>query len=181
MKENTTYLEALVDAIHFTYKESLQSQNYFGITNGRERSMVFRIAHHLAEDIEKHGAFVDIEPTRCEGRVKRKPQTKRDSEGNPIIPDLIIHKRIDTGFVAVEFKCYRNKREWQKDFDKLKCLTVPKKLRENNNSSTPHYELGVFVYLTNNKDDIQIRIYENGEIVTEKYPYSKILKGFKYA
>lgn len=170
---DTKYLDALLDAIKRTYDESVQSKNYFGITNGRERSMVFRIAHHLARDIENDNVFVDIEPTRCEGKVKR------NEEGKPIIPDLIIHKRINTGYVAVEFKCAKN--YWKNDFKKLKCITTPKEQRKNSNTSTPYYKLGVFVYLTNNKDDIQIRIYENGEIVTEKSPYHEILKGFKYA
>ena len=148
---DTKYLEALIDAIKFVYE---RSDGYFKTTEGRERSMVFRIAHHLAHNIENKEVFVDIEPTRCERK------TKRDSEGNPIIPDLIIHKRIDTGYVAVEFKCSR--RYWKNDFNKLKCLTTPEEQRENDNSSTPHYEIGVFVYLTNEIKNIEINIFTDG-------------------
>lgn len=162
---DTIYLETLIEAIRTTYEESEQSQNYFGITNGRERSMVFRIAHHLAKYIENGNIFVDIEPTRCEGDVKR------NENGPPIRPDLIIHKRIDTGYLAVEFKCAKN--YWKNDFKKLEYLTTK--------DSKPHYELGVFVYLTNDLKNVQIRIYENGQIVTDNYPYTQILKGFKYA
>lgn len=154
---DTKYLDALLDAIKRTYDESIQSKNYFGITNGRERSMVFRIAHHLARDIENKEVFVDTEPTRCEGRVKRKPQTKRNNEGKPIIPDLIIHKRIDTGYVAVEFKCSTS--NWYRDYKKLKYLT--------SKDSKPHYELGVFVYLANNMQDIEIKIFKDGLENTE--------------
>lgn len=170
---DTTYLKALISAICATYEESKQSQNYFEITNGRERSMVFRIAYHLARDIEDGDVFVDIEPTRCEGGVKRKPQTKRNEKGKPIRPDLVIHKRVDTGYLAVEFKCYKRETEWSKDFKKLEYLT--------SKYSKPHYELGAFIYLTNNRNDLQIRIYENGTDVTNNDTYNKILKGFKYA
>ena len=81
--------------------------------------------------------------------------------------------------MVVEFKC--SEQEWEHDENKLKCLTTPKTLRENNNQSTPFYKLGAFVYLADNKENVQIRIYENGTDVTNNDTYNKILKGFKYA
>jgi hypothetical protein len=65
---DTKYLEALIEAIKFVYE---RSDGYFKTTEGRERSMVFRIAHHLAHNIENKEVFVDIEPTRCERKTKR--------------------------------------------------------------------------------------------------------------
>ncbi len=162
----TTYLKALVESIKFIYNHS---GDYFVSTEGRERSMVFRIAHRLANKIEGkyEDTFVDLEPTRCEGDVKR------NENGKPIRPDLVIHKRVDTGYLAVEFKCYKRETEWSKDFKKLEYLT--------SKYSNPHYELGAFVYLTNNINDIQIKIYENGTDVTNNDTYNKILKGFNHA
>ena len=171
---DTTYLKALVEAIKFIYNHS---GDYFVSTEGRERSMVFRIAHRLANKIEGkyEDTFVDLEPTKCNGICKT-CRHEHDGKEHRIYPDLIIHQRNITGYMVVEFKC--SEQEWEHDENKLKCLTTPK---ENNNRSTPFYKLGAFVYLANDLKNVQIRIYENGQIVTDNYPYTQILKGFKYA
>ena len=171
----TTYLKALVESIKFIYNHS---GDYFVSTEGRERSMVFRIAHRLANKIEGkyEDTFVDLEPTKCNGRCKT-CRHEHDGKEHRIYPDLIIHQRNITGYMVVEFKCSEQK--WEHDENKLKCLTTPK---ENNNRSTPFYKLGAFVYLANELQDIEIHIYKNGkkdENLTKEYQIK--LKGEKYA
>lgn len=169
---NRLFLNDLIESIRFVYNNS---NEYFASTNGRERSIVFRIAHHLASEIENKkdfkykNTFVDIEPTRCENNVKKMINPKTDKKEKPIIPDLVIHKRFDVGYLVVEFKC--TKRNWNNDFDKLMCLTTSKELRVSK-LSTPYYKLGAFVYLTNKLEDIKIKIFQNGrenEKLTEEY------------
>lgn len=145
------YLEALIAAIKFVYE---YSDGYFKTTEGRERSMVFRIAHHLANQIEGEGIFVDIEPTRCEDDVKRMSAIKTNETGNKIVPDLIIHKRKSTGYLVVEFKCYYDIYGRQNDFNKLVYLTKK--------GNRPHYKFGIFVYLTNKFENIEIHIFTDG-------------------
>lgn len=153
------YLEALVDAIKFVYNNS---DGYFKSTSGRERSMVFRIAHRLANQIEGEGVFVDLEPTKC-NHACQICQPKEDDEGHHIIPDLIIHRRIRPGYLVAEFKCSPNK--WEHDCDKLKDLTTPHIKRNDidHPRNTPHYELGVFVYLSNRPKEVQITVFARGE------------------
>ena len=148
---DTKYLEALIEAIKFVYE---RSDGYFKTTEGRERSMVFRIAHHLANQIEGEGLFVDIEPTRCEDDVKRMLAIKTNEIGAKIVPDLIIHKRKSISYLVAEFKCYYDSDDWQKDFDKLVDLTKK--------GNIPHYEFGTFVYLTNKFENIEIHIFKDG-------------------
>ena len=153
---DVTILEAFKIAIIKAYKES---EDYFNPTNGRERSMVFRIAHHLARDIEKElDMFVDIEATRCNGRVKR-------IIGNTIArPDLIVHKREGKGYFVAEFKCNKNSTQKLYDYAKLSAFTFKDKPKYLANCC-PTYEMGAFVYLGNRIDDIRITLFENGEVM----------------
>ena len=102
MMDALEIFEQLRKAIKYVYRNE---HEYFRTTDGRERSMVFRIAHRLANQLErergenKEKIFVDIEATRCE------QCSKRDSDGNIIIPDLIVHLRDGTSYLVVEFKC----------------------------------------------------------------------------
>lgn len=164
------YLEELMNSVRYVYEKS---GDYFTSTKGRERSMVFRIAHRLAPRIEGEGVFVDIEATRCNDDVKR------CQNSDSIRPDMIIHERNSTGYIVAEFKCYHDGAAWIHDFSKLEYLTTPKDQRENSNSSTPYYKLGLFIYLTDAEQDIQVRLYENGENVTDRNPYQRILRRFK--
>ncbi len=153
---DTQYLDDLIDAIKFVYE---RSDGYFKTTEGRERSMVFRIAHRLANQIEGEGLFVDIEPTRCNG-IKKTCQHEDDNKEHHIYPDLIIHKRNAEGCLVAEFKCSTDR--WEHDEHKLECLTTPRLQRENRSISTPFYRYGAFVYLTNKFENIEIHIFKDG-------------------
>ena len=143
------YLVALVDAIKFVYNNS---DGYFKSTSGRERSMVFRIAHRLANQIEGEGVFVDIEPTKCNDACKV-CHCEEDDEEHRIVPDLIIHHRNRQGYLVAEFKCSPD--NWDHDYEKLINLTKT--------NHRPHYELGIFVYLSNHINKVQITVFARGE------------------
>jgi hypothetical protein len=153
---DTKILDFFKMAIIKAYKES---DDYFKPTEGRERSMVFRVAHHLASDIEKElEVFVDIEATRCNGR------SKRDDNNAIVVPDLVIHQRRGKGYFVAEFKCNRKRAEKDHDYAKLSIFTLknkPKYLK----ACCPSYEMGAFVYLGNHIDDIRITLFENGEVI----------------
>ena len=153
---DTKILDLFKVAIIKAYKES---DDYFNPTEGRERSMVFRIGHHLASDIEKElEVFVDVEATRCNGT------SKRDNNEAIVVPDLVIHQRGGKGYFVAEFKCNRKKTEKDHDYAKLSIFTLknkPKYLK----ACCPSYEIGAFVYLGNHIDDIRITLFENGEVI----------------
>ena len=149
--EDITVFGALKDAIRTVY---LESGSYFKPTKGRERSIVFRIAHELANRIEdKLNLHVDIEPTRCNGITKRAEAI--------IVPDLVVHKRGGKGHLAVEFKCTHNISDKEHDCAKLSLLTLEQKdyaLKK----CCPTYNFGAFVYLANTLDKVEITIFVNG-------------------
>lgn len=161
-----TYLEALKQAVIKTYRESQESNNYFCPTTGREQSIVFRIAHILANDIENHDIFVDIEPTRCSenesGIRDPKLMIVNSKKSTSIRPDLIVHQRDGHGYLAVEFKC--SNRCWDNDYKKLKYLT--------SRDADPRADIGVFMYLTSDGMRIETKVYKNGhedEKLSESY------------
>lgn len=144
-------LEYLKTSIRDVYKTE---GSYFDSVRGRERSVVFRIAHNLANRIEgKENIYVDIEANRCNGDVKR------NTEGNTIFPDLIVHKREGTGYLVAEFKC--GNRNASKDFAKLELFTMDKRMYRNLNKFCPTYKLGIFVRLKDN--EVEYTLFENGE------------------
>ena len=150
-------LEYFKTSIMDVYKKE---KDYFTPISGRERDIVFRIAHSLANKIEgNENIYVDIEANRCNGDVKR------NTERKTISPDLIIHKREGTGYLVAEFKCGNNNNP-KKDFAKLELLTMDKKEHPNLKGDAPTYLQGVFVHLKEN--EAQYTLFENGkEIKTE--------------
>ena len=146
-----------------------EEKDYFSPMQGCEQAVEFRIAHRMANLIEsaEPDVNVDCEVRKCNGIIKIDDRR----------PDIVIHKRKDTGYLSIEIKC--NKRNWINDFDKLVLFTHKNKPNLSGDN-VPTYELGVFVYLTDKLEDIEFRIYENGIDTTENY-LNGILKGFKYA
>lgn len=152
--EDICIIKELKKAIKDVYKDS---EGYFCPTKGRERSMVFRIAHHLANQIEtKTDIFVDIEATRCNGRTKR-----GDCEAI-VKPDLIVHKRGGHGLLVAEFKCDRSSAKKNYDCAKLEFFTMDKRQSKYMKLSCPTYDLGAFVYLGNSLSDVEITLFANG-------------------
>lgn len=144
-------LEYLKASIVDVYKSE---GDYFNSVKGRERSIVFRIAHILANKIEgKDNIFVDIEANRCNGYVKR------NAEEHTIYPDLIVHKRDGKGYLVAEFKC--GNYSSRKDFAKLELLTMDKKEHQYLKRDVPTYQLGVFVRLKN--DEVEYTFFRNGK------------------
>lgn len=162
--DDNMYLISLLEAVRFVY---CNSGNYFSKSSGRERSMVFRIAHRLANVIEGEGIFVDIEATRCNYDTKRIGYKR-------IIPDLIVHKRFGQNILVAEFKCDKN--NWDNDFEKLSNLTQYPRQNENKSRNMPYYKLGIFVYLGDYLKDVHVIIYKNGKNVTDNYVFQNILK-----
>ena len=149
-------LEQLKKSIQELYKTE---KNYFTPVEGRERSIVFRIAHILANKIEldknlnTNDVFVDIEANRCNGDIKRINLL------HVIRPDLSVHKREGTGYLVVEFKC-GNESE-KDDYVKLRALTKEKD--EFYSDYSPTYKLGAFIRLKNS--GVEYTLFKDGEIV----------------
>ena len=148
-------LECLKTSIRDVYKKE---KDYFTPIRGRERDIVFRIAHILANKIEKNREntehiFVDIEANRCNECIKTNIQ------GEKIVPDLIIHVRNGTSYVVAEFKC--SARDETEDKKKLKDMTTVEKSREQEDSKCPHYDLGVFIHLMD--EEVEYTLFENGK------------------
>lgn len=158
-KENIIILEEFKSAIKKVYD---CSDGYFSPTKGRERSMVFRVAHHLANQIEeKLKLFVDIEATRCNGIAKRANVKRIIYNETIVVPDLIVHERKGKGYLVVEFKCHKDSEEKKHDCNKLKIFTTLVKDKDLS-KCCPTYELGAFVYLGDTLDKVEITLFQNG-------------------
>ena len=93
--ETLSYANELFNAIDDFYK-TVDEHEYFTEVEGRERGIVFRIAHILANKIEEKGVYVDCEANRCNGHSKIMPSNnilQKLIKTEFITPDLIIHKR----------------------------------------------------------------------------------------
>ena len=148
------YANELFNAIDEFYKTE-DEYKYFADVKGRERGIVFRIAHILANRLEsKHNVYVDCEANRCNGEVKSIDICK------PIL-DLIIHKRNSTSYVVVEFKVSENIEALEHDYEKLEYLTNDNR-NENSKINSPTYDLGLSILLRN--DGIrEVKCFVNGK------------------
>ena len=160
IQDSLDYANELFDAIDEFYKTE---DDYFAKVDGREQSVVFRIAHILANKIclERNEVFVDCEANRCNGDSKRVPANsfwKELLKAEFITPDLIIHKRNGKSYIAVEFKT--SKRDMKHDYEKLAFLTADK--GEYLNGSFPTYDLGLSILLGNNKIK-EVKCFVNGK------------------
>ena len=155
-KHSNTWLYAneLFNAIDDFYKTE-DEYKYFAEVEGRERGIVFRIAHILANRLErKYNVYVDCEANRCNGEVKSIDICK------PIL-DLIIHKRNSTSYVVVEFKVSENIEALEHDYEKLEYLTNDNR-NENSKINSPTYDLGVSILLGD--DGIrEVKCFVNGK------------------
>ena len=91
-----------------------------------ERSIVFRFAHYLQNEIRKIESFenlyVDCEYNRNIDDLKKLPEPDKR-----IIPDVIIHERgvNDNNMLVMEFKTYWNNDQGH-DEEKIECFTYAK-------------------------------------------------------
>ena len=157
--ETLDYANILFDAIKEFYEKE---KDYFYPAEGRERGIVFRIAHILSNRLEnKYSVYVDCEANRCNGDSKRVPANSFWREllkAEFITPDLIIHKRNGESYVAVEFKT--SPRNMKHDYEKLAFLTADK--GKYLNGSFPTYDLGLSILLGN--DGIrEVKCFVNGK------------------
>lgn len=116
-------------------------------THSSEMSIVFRLGVYVEELLKNtaiNGLNVDCEYNRNRGYSKR--IHINDEERDALFrPDLIIHQRDsnDHNLLAVEAKGYWNREERERDFQKLRSLTMPDRGYE--------YKLGVFLELLEEK------------------------------
>lgn len=154
----SNYVNKLFDSIKEFYDKE---KNYFYPVEGRERNIVFRIAHKLASKIEDGDIFVDCEANRCNGHSKIMPSNnilQKLIKTEFITPDLIIHKRNGKSYIAVEFKT--SKRDMKHDYEKLAFLTADKGTYLN--QGFPTYDLGVSILLGNDKIK-EVKCFVKGE------------------
>ena len=117
---------------------------------GTERSCVFRIGIYLHEalmqDDDLKGLSLDCEYNKrgCNSKILNKSQIR---------PDLIIHKRgtSTSNVLAIEIKGWWNKRNHNKDIEKLKNLT----------SSDYSYHFAVFVLLGKDEGATRYKYFHN--------------------
>lgn len=125
-----------------------RTRPYFYDIMGNERSVVFRIAHELANKIENNKEFqdiyVDVEPRKYNRYSKLNPKTDR-----AMTPDIIIHKRKGKGYIVVEVKC--EDRPTITDCMKLSVMTMSEEKRAFYDFILhyPAYEVGIMIRLRN--------------------------------
>ena len=85
-----------------------------------ERTIVSRMLPYLSSQFTDY--IVDPEYNR-EGEIRNR-QTKKDVNGTPILPDLIVHQYGPTGrnLIAIEIKGYWNNGSREDDEEKLRGL-----------------------------------------------------------
>lgn len=126
MRNNKTEIGVLIEnALDELYKEEYSSlictisENHVS-----ERACVFRFGIYFQRELDKHrefdGYYVDCEYNRGCG------VSKRNKEGDLIVPDIILHKRgdNDNNLVVIEFKGWWNN-NIQKDIVKIKEMIDP--------------------------------------------------------
>lgn len=124
------------------------------ISKATERSVVARIAMHLAERVEQCGCHhVDVDYERVYSEYERKQNGKT---GESMAPDLIIHRRHrdDGNVLTVEFKLdgcgvrLQSPRPYKADRTKIRQLVDRGPL----DNGTGRYELGACVVLGREAD-----------------------------
>ncbi len=125
-----------------------------------ERTITHRLGFYIEEELNNKEYNVDCEYNR-DGF-----DPKKNNNGNYIIPDVIIHKRLtDKNYLAIEAKKEQNNNhEYDGAKEKLKVLT--------NQNGKYKYQLGIFIdFKKDIKDAIEsIIYYKNGE----NYDYWRI-------
>lgn len=140
--------------------DHLYKYDQFIINNStNERAVVFRFGIYLQDFLYKSNFSdldLDSEYNRRHSEVKR---TQSFPKG--IIPDLLIHKRDsqEQNILVMEFKGYWNKDARDNDFLKLGEFTA----QELNKSYHYGYGLGASIYITSNRNDIEVIYFTNGE------------------
>ncbi|MBQ7240906.1 MAG: hypothetical protein IJS56_05670 [Bacilli bacterium] len=118
-----------------------------------ERAITHRLGFYIEEELNNKEYNVDCEYNR-DGFAP-----KKNNNGNCIIPDVIIHKRlIDKNYLVIEAKKdQNNNQEYDDTKEKLKVLT--------NQNGRYKYQLGIFIdFKKDIKDAIEsIIYYKNGE------------------
>jgi len=131
-----------------------------------ERCLMFRLAYYLQMEFPNY--FVDaefnkmgffgykhankVEPIRNSGKLKK------------MYVDIIIHKRnsnTKNNFICLEVK--RAKRGMNNDLERLKMMTKQNGFMHNGINYIYAYDFGVFVYIPRDKANAEIRIFQNGE------------------
>lgn len=135
-----------------------------------ERCLMFRLAHYLQNEFDDY--FVDcefnkmgfeghksqskVEPTADEGKLKN------------MFVDIIIHKRNSRtmgNIACIELK--RTKRYMENDIERLKNMTRKGGFRFEGKDYIYGYDFGFFIYFPKDKNKSEIRLFENGEEITQ--------------
>lgn len=114
---NKNFIESVLkEACYLLYTENKRLIN----ERAHERTIVSDMLPYLRSKFTEY--LVEVEYNR-EGPIKNR-QTKEDALGNPIIPDIVVHKYGPNGrnLVAIEVKGYWNNESRKKDDEKLRGL-----------------------------------------------------------
>ncbi len=155
----TELKQYIVESLRQLYKE-----DYSLIERaGSERGIVANFSRYLSITFKENNFFNDLHIDVEYNRNGDKPKAFGNSK-NPVIPDLIIHKREfnDNNLLIMEFKAYwnNNNEDMKKDFEKIKAFM--------SKDDQFIYEFGMHIELL--KDKFIIREFnENGKINEESF------------
>lgn len=150
----------LIDAVQLLKKELPSLGEDIG-----ERTIMCRLAHHLANKVEKlcSSLHVDCEYNRYEDDPKMLPLSPMVDDvfaghggSRRFFPDIVVHKRADDGnnILACEIK-KSNARHHNLDHCRLKKLTHP--------NGRFRYLIGVFLEIDQKGRCVTATYFENGE------------------
>ena len=154
----------LIPSLHRLYE-----MDYCNIYNDvSERNICARLAHHMENIMHEYhdkkmfqDYYADVEYNRIgkDGGLKYYEDNKQKPQY--MVSDLLIHRRgISPNLLAVEMKKMKNRRNEDKDKERLRSLVSPSS--NNSNVKCVHDTL-VGAFITYSEEDVKMELYENDE------------------
>lgn len=143
-----------------------------------ERSLVFRFAHYLQNDLQDYYVDCDFNSSWVVERANSGELIQRERSGKEIqnsdgtttrrFVDIIVHKRdyeTENDYICFEFKKWNNREGIEKDVNNLKQLT-----------STYHYHFGFLITFGRDQNGASWIIFKEGrELVREQLVFGNQL------
>lgn len=150
---------------------SSSGDKYLFDCNVCERCLMFRLAHYL--QLEFSDYFVDCEFNKMGFNGYKsdcKVEPARNGVGTKIMyADIIVHKRdsnTENNLLCIELKIDKN--DILDDFDRLKNMTNQEGFISEMTNYVYGYKLGVSAYLPVDKDNLEMKYFNNGEEINEQ-------------
>jgi len=155
--------------------------------NLHERTLANRMSIYLDKYFHEDDIYVDVEYNR-NGLDTKLAQLDRNCGPKKILPDIIVHKRIDgaiydderTNLLVIEMKKMNNS-SVKRDDQKLKALTSDIGTKYKDKYYVYHYVIGIFFRPSNELEKAEIIIYTDGSInsdLTKEYTSDNVFNKF---